>query len=210
MSGGEKARLVLATLVRQKPNLLLLDEPTNHLDLNMRHALNIALQSFEGALLVVSHDRHLLQTVTDELWLVADGKLKPYEEDLDAYARWLLKSRASTTLRSDAQADSEGAETVSLSADQRRQRKRDEAELRKQLRPMTLRTQAIEKRIDQLEIAAKKRETDLSDSDIYEEAQKDSLKKLLFQQGLEATELDELESEWMDLNEQLEQAQQNL
>ena len=210
MSGGEKARLVLATLVRQKPNLLLLDEPTNHLDLNMRHALNIALQSFEGALLVVSHDRHLLQTVTDELWLVADGKLKPYEEDLDAYARWLLKSRASTTLRSDAQASLEGAETASLSAEQRRQRKRDEAELRKQLRPMTLRTQAIEKRIDQLESAAKKREAELSDSGLYEDAQKDTLKKLLHQQGLETTELDNLETEWMELNEQLEQAQQNL
>ncbi|MDG2035796.1 MAG: ATP-binding cassette domain-containing protein, partial [Pseudomonadales bacterium] len=103
MSGGEKARLVLATLVRQKPNLLLLDEPTNHLDLNMRHALNIALQSFEGALLVVSHDRHLLQTVTDELWLVADGQLTAYKVDLDAYARWLLKSRVTNMMRSNAQ-----------------------------------------------------------------------------------------------------------
>jgi ATP-binding cassette subfamily F protein 3 len=141
---------------------------------------------------------------------VADGKLKPYEEDLDAYARWLLKSRATTTLRSDAQADDSTTETASLSADQRRQRKRDEAELRKQLRPMTLRTQAIEKRIDLLETAAKKRETELSDSEIYEDAQKDKLKKLLHQQGVETTELDELETEWMDLNEQLEQAQQNL
>ena len=215
MSGGEKARLVLATLVRQKPNLLLLDEPTNHLDLNMRHALNIALQSFEGALLVVSHDRHLLQTVTDELWLVADGRLNPYEEDLDAYARWLLKSRVSTSIKSDTDAQADltnpsAIETVSLSADQRRQRKRDEAELRKQLRPMTLRTQAIEKRIDQLENEAKIRETALSDSGIYEDAQKDTLKKILHQQGIEAAELDELETEWMELNEQLEQAQQNL
>ena len=182
----------------------------------MRHALNIALQSFEGALLVVSHDRHLLQTVTDELWLVADGKLKPYEEDLDAYARWLLKSRASTSLKSDAEAQADlnnpnpAIDTVSISADQRRQRKRDEAELRKQLRPITLRTQAIEKRIDQLENEAKIRETALSDSGIYEDAQKDTLKKILHQQGIEAAELDELETEWMELNEQLEQAQQNL
>ena len=215
MSGGEKARLVLATLVRQKPNLLLLDEPTNHLDLNMRHALNIALQSFEGALLVVSHDRHLLQTVTDELWLVADGRLNPYEEDLDAYARWLLKSRVSTSIKSDTDAQADltnpsAIETVSLSADQRRQRKRDEAELRKQLRPMTLRTQVIEKRIDQLEREAKIREAALSDSSIYEDGQKDTLKKILHQQGIEAAELDELETEWMELNEQLEQAQQNL
>ena len=214
MSGGEKARLVLATLVRQKPNLLLLDEPTNHLDLNMRHALNIALQSFEGALLVVSHDRHLLQTVTDELWLVANGRLQTYKDDLEAYARWLLKSRVTHSIRSDAQQDSSqdglNNATSSLSAEQRRQRKRDEAELRKQLRPMTLRTQAIEKRIDQLETAAKKREVELASSDIYEDAQKDKLKKLLQQQGTETAELDELEVEWMDLNERLEQAQQGL
>ena len=214
MSGGEKARLVLATLVRQKPNLLLLDEPTNHLDLNMRHALNIALQSFEGALLVVSHDRHLLQTVTDELWLVADGRLQPYKDDLDAYARWLLKSRDTQSVRSDAQQDSsqDGLNNASssLSAEQRRQRKRDEAELRKQLRPMTLRTQTIEKRIDQLETAAKKREIELASSDIYEDAQKDKLKELLQQQGAETAELDALEIEWMDLNEQLEKAQQGL
>ena len=208
MSGGEKARLVLATLVRQKPNLLLLDEPTNHLDLNMRHALNIALQSFEGALLVVSHDRHLLQTVTDELWLVADGSLQPYQDDLDAYARWLLKSRVSNDVSLDEQQDKASNMSVSLSAEQRRQRKRDEAELRKQLRPVTLRTQAIEKRIDQLETSAKKRELELADSAIYEDVHKDKLKKLLHQQGVETVELETLEMEWMDLNEQLEQAQQ--
>lgn len=209
MSGGEKARLVLATLVRQKPNLLLLDEPTNHLDLNMRHALNIALQSFEGALLVVSHDRHLLQTVTDELWLVADGQLTTYKEDLDAYARWLLKSRVTNMMRSNAQEQPAGEETVSLSAEQRRQRKRDEAELRKRLRPLTQRTQAIEKRLEALAIAAKAREVELSDTSLYEEDKKEQLKKLLHQQGLETNEVDALEMEWMDLNEQLEQAQQS-
>ncbi|MDA8694209.1 ATP-binding cassette domain-containing protein [Pseudomonadales bacterium] len=209
MSGGEKARLVLATLVRQKPNLLLLDEPTNHLDLNMRHALNIALQSFEGALLVVSHDRHLLQTVTDELWLVADGQLTAYKEDLDAYARWLLKSRVTNMMRSNAQEQPAGEETVSLSAEQRRQRKRDEAELRRRLRPLTQRTQAIEKRLEALAIAAKAREVELSDAALYEDDKKEQLKKLLHQQGLETNEVDALEMEWMDLNEQLEQAQQS-
>ena len=209
MSGGEKARLVLATLVRQKPNLLLLDEPTNHLDLNMRHALNIALQSFEGALLVVSHDRHLLQTVTDELWLVADGQLTAYKEDLDAYARWLLKSRVTNMMRSNAQEQPAGEETVSLSAEQRRQRKRDEAELRKRLRPLTQRTQAIEKRLEALAIAAKAREVELSDAALYEDDKKEQLKKLLHQQGLETNEVDALEMEWMDLNEQLEQAKQS-
>jgi ATP-binding cassette subfamily F protein 3 len=91
-SGGEKARLTLALLVARRPNLLLLDEPTNHLDLDMRHALTVALQGFEGGMLVVSHDRHLIKTVADTLWLVADGKIKVFDGDLDDYQEW-LKSR---------------------------------------------------------------------------------------------------------------------
>ena len=88
-SGGEKARLTLALLVARRPNLLLLDEPTNHLDIDMRHALTVALQSFEGGLVVVSHDRHLIKTVADSLWLVADGKLEVFDGDLDDYQQWL-------------------------------------------------------------------------------------------------------------------------
>jgi ATP-binding cassette subfamily F protein 3 len=94
-SGGEKARLTLALLVARRPNLLLLDEPTNHLDIDMRHALTVALQSFEGGLLVVSHDRHLIKTVADTLWLVADGKLRVFDGDLDDYQQW-LRTRAKT------------------------------------------------------------------------------------------------------------------
>jgi ATP-binding cassette, subfamily F, member 3 len=92
-SGGEKARLTLALLVARRPNLLLLDEPTNHLDIDMRHALNVALQSFEGGLVIVSHDRHLIKTVADSLWLVADGKLKVFDGDLDDYQLWLRSRR---------------------------------------------------------------------------------------------------------------------
>jgi ATP-binding cassette, subfamily F, member 3 len=88
-SGGEKARLTLALLVARRPNLLLLDEPTNHLDIDMRHALTVALQSFEGGMVIVSHDRHLIKTVADSLWLVADGKLEVFDGDLDDYQRWL-------------------------------------------------------------------------------------------------------------------------
>jgi ATP-binding cassette subfamily F protein 3 len=94
-SGGEKARLTLALLVARRPNLLLLDEPTNHLDIDMRHALTVALQSFEGGLVVVSHDRHLIKTVADSLWLVADGRLQEFAGDLEDYQEW-LKSRAKT------------------------------------------------------------------------------------------------------------------
>ncbi|HLZ96581.1 MAG TPA: ATP-binding cassette domain-containing protein, partial [Steroidobacteraceae bacterium] len=92
-SGGEKARLTLALLVARRPNLLLLDEPTNHLDIDMREALTVALQGFEGGLVVVSHDRHLIKTVADTLWLVADGRLKTFDGDLDDYQQW-LKTRA--------------------------------------------------------------------------------------------------------------------
>jgi ATP-binding cassette subfamily F protein 3 len=84
-SGGEKARLTLALLVARRPNLLLLDEPTNHLDIDMRHALTVALQSFEGGMLIVSHDRHLIKTVADSLWLVAGGRLEVFDGDLDDY-----------------------------------------------------------------------------------------------------------------------------
>ncbi|MDG1938565.1 MAG: hypothetical protein P8I62_06945, partial [Pseudomonadales bacterium] len=140
---------------------------------------------------------------------VADGQLTTYKEDLDAYARWLLKSRVTNMMRSNAQEQPAGEETVSLSAEQRRQRKRDEAELRKRLRPLTQRTQAIEKRLEALAIAAKAREVELSDTALYEDDKKEQLKKLLHQQGLETNEVDALEMEWMDLNEQLEQAQQS-
>jgi ATP-binding cassette subfamily F protein 3 len=93
-SGGEKARLALALMIRTRPNLLLLDEPTNHLDLEMREALTLALQETEAAMVLVSHDRHLLRTTVDELWLVADGKVQSFDGDLDDYAGWLAQRRA--------------------------------------------------------------------------------------------------------------------
>ena len=92
-SGGEKARLTLALIVRQKPNLLLLDEPTNHLDIEMREALTESLQDYGGALIVVAHDRHLLRATTDALWLVAGGKVTPFDGDLDDYRDWVLNAR---------------------------------------------------------------------------------------------------------------------
>ena len=92
-SGGEKARLTLALIVRQKPNLLLLDEPTNHLDIEMREALTESLQDYGGALIVVAHDRHLLRATTDALWLVAGGKITPFDGDLDDYRDWVLNAR---------------------------------------------------------------------------------------------------------------------
>ena len=216
MSGGEKARLVLATLVKQKPNLLLLDEPTNHLDLEMRHALNVALQGFEGALVVVSHDRHLLQTVTDELWLVADGGLKPYQDDLDSYARWLLKNRATpgsevkgSEIKGSEISDQHETEPSerSRSAESRKQQKRDEAELRKRLRPLTQRTAAIEKRLDTIGAELQQIETRLGEQSLYDSENKSALQEQLALQIDFNQERNSLESEWLELNEQLEAAQ---
>src|SRR5690606_82445 len=106
-SGGEKARLVLALLIRARPNLLLLDEPTNHLDLEMREALNLALQEYEGGVVLVSHDRHLLRTTADVLYLVADGKVAPFDGDLDDYADWLAGQRAAQQQMAPQSADRE-------------------------------------------------------------------------------------------------------
>ncbi len=169
LSGGERARLALSLIVQSRPNLLLLDEPTNHLDINMRQALADALVSFEGALLVISHDRTMLRSVVDELWLVADRKLVPFDDDLDGYARWLAQRRAQEASQTPAlQGSSEhtaGAthtvtstpnsargnlDTLAVAVD-RRQQKRDQAERRAQLAPLK---KAVDKHERQLEKAA--------------------------------------------------------
>src|SRR6476620_8918271 len=106
-SGGEKARLALALIVWQRPNLLLLDEPTNHLDLETREALTVALAQFEGTLVLVSHDRHLLRATTEQFLIVADGKLEPFEGDLDDYRDWLFRTKLGT-------ASAEAAERASV------------------------------------------------------------------------------------------------
>src|SRR4029077_19706480 len=125
LSGGEKARLTLALIVRQKPNLLLLDEPTNHLDIEMREALTEALQDYDGALIVVAHDRHLLRATADELWLVADGAVSLFDGDLDDYRRWVLTGRT--------QDEDSGAAVVAVTAPSgRRSQKREEALARQQ------------------------------------------------------------------------------
>ena len=128
-SGGEKARLVLGLVAWRRPNLLLLDEPTNHLDLEMRQALAMALQDFAGAVVMVSHDRHLLRSVSDALYVVHDGRLQEFDGDLDDYARWLdnsaVKPAAITT-----------GVSAAPTAEERKQRKREEAERRTRLAPM--------------------------------------------------------------------------
>jgi len=199
-SGGEKARLTLALIVRQKPNLLLLDEPTNHLDIEMREALTEALQDFGGALVVVAHDRHLLRATTDALWLVADGKIAQFDGDLDDYRDWVLSLRRRERV--------EPESGVAAVAVDRKAQKREEAAARQRLadarRPIASRQAAIEK-----EMAGYNREKEQLDAwlaapEAYVEAAKDELKNKVARQGEVMWQLARLETEWLDLAEALE------
>ena len=144
-SGGEKARLTLALLVARRPNLLLLDEPTNHLDIDMRHALTVALQSFEGGMLIVSHDRHLIKTVADTLWLVADGKLEAFEGDLDDYQQWLRTRGKAEPAAGKGGAEKRGEKAAQRAARRSAARSRDPlAEMRREIDQIEKRLVAID------------------------------------------------------------------
>ena len=199
-SGGEKARLTLALIVRQKPNLLLLDEPTNHLDIEMREALTEALQDFGGALVVVAHDRHLLRATTDVLWLVADGKIALFDGDLDDYRDWVLSLRRRERVEPEA--------GVAAAPVDRKAQKREEAAARQRLadarRPLASRQTAIER-----EMAGYNREREQLDAwlaapDAYSETMKDELKAKVARQGEVTWQLARLETEWLELVEALE------
>jgi len=195
-SGGEKARLVLALLVYQKPALLLLDEPTNHLDLDMRLALTMALQDFEGALVVVSHDRHLLRTVADDLWLVSDGHAKVFDGDLDDYRQWMLNK--------DKPVKSETV--VTNSAVNKKDDRRAAAAARQKLQPLRNAVKQAEKKMDELQTKLNDVEEKLADNSLYEDKAKDQLKTLLLEQGNIKSELDNVEMDWLAASEELQEA----
>jgi ATP-binding cassette subfamily F protein 3 len=201
-SGGEKARLTLALIVRQRPNLLLLDEPTNHLDIEMREALTEALQDYGGALIVIAHDRHLLRATTDELWLVADHRVTPFDGDLDDYRAWVLDR----TRRGAANAANAGA---GKPAADRRVQKREEAELRQrratERKPLVSRQAAIEKDLERLTAERNALDDWLSTSEAYADAAKDKLVTSLARQGELTWTLARLEAEWLELSHALDQ-----
>lgn len=201
-SGGEKARLALAMIAWKKPNLLLLDEPTNHLDLEMRHALTLALQGFEGAVIVVSHDRHLLNNTVDEYWLVADGKVEDFDGDLEDYASW-LKERQQIALRTE-KAEQPQEATAAPVANKKLDRK-ETARLRELLRPLKKQVDKLEEQTDKVQAALKVIETTLADATLYSDSQrKDELQTLLKDQGRLEQELEALEMEWLESSEVLE------
>jgi ATP-binding cassette subfamily F protein 3 len=199
-SGGEKARLTLALIVRQKPNLLLLDEPTNHLDIEMREALTEALQDYGGALVVVAHDRHLLRATTDALWLVVDGKIAQFDGDLDDYRDWVLSLRRRERVEPDA---GDTAAPVD-----RKAQKREEAAARQRLadarRPIAARQAAIEKEMADYNREKEQLDAWLAAPEAYAEAMKDELRANVARQGEVTWQLARLETEWLELAEALE------
>ena len=205
-SGGEKARLTLALLVRRKPNLLLLDEPTNHLDIEMREALAEALQDYGGALIVVAHDRHLLRATADALWLVADGRVVPFDGDLDDYRDWVL-SRQRRSANADAGAP---ANDGIASAPDRKGQKRAEALARQrsygQRKPLADRQAQIEREMDTLNAERQALENWLASADAYTDANKDALKAKLARQGDATWQLARLEAEWLEVSEALDKS----
>ncbi len=184
-SGGEKARLVLALLIWKRPNLLLLDEPTNHLDLEMRLALNQALQDYEGSVILVSHDRHLLRSVCDDLWLVDAGVLQRFEQDLDAYPAWLAQRKSR---------DDGVAELPAVGAHHNRRK------LKLQLKQLS----QVEKNIAKLSAVRERLEQELGDNSIYQAENRDSLNASLAAQAENRKQLVQAEDDWLGLSEAIE------
>ena len=197
MSGGEKTRLALALLILERPNLLLLDEPTNHLDLDMREALAAALQSFSGALVLVSHDRHLLRLVSDTLWLVADSRAVPFSGDIDDYVRWLAERH---TARGQDEPRSGGAET----AGERRARRRRSAQQRLESGPLRREIEALERRLDVLSDERASIESTLAGGAIYGQEERARLQDLLARRGRLDAEIAGVESAWLRKSEELD------
>ncbi|HEY6451518.1 MAG TPA: ATP-binding cassette domain-containing protein [Steroidobacteraceae bacterium] len=193
-SGGEKARLVLALVAYQRPNLLLLDEPTNHLDLEMRQALAVALQDYEGAVVLVSHDRHLLSTVADEFRLVAHGRAEPFDGDLEDYARWLASTPAASS--------APPAASAAQSAAARKQRKREEARQRAALGPVRAAIAELERELERLSAERASLERELLDSAAASDHERVS--RLLREQARVARSIAAAEAAWMQSTEQLE------
>lgn len=203
-SGGEKARLALALLAWQKPNLLLLDEPTNHLDLDMREALVLALQAFAGAVMLVSHDRHLLASCIDEFWLVADGQVQVFDGDVEDYAGW-LKQRQAQEAKALQQEQATLKPTEAPRSDKKQDRKEAAAE-RERLRPFKQKLSQCEKQLDELHGKLTDLENQLADPQLYDAEQKQQLQQLLQQQAQYQQQLAAVEEAWMMASEALEEA----
>ena len=203
-SGGEKARLVLALLVYQRPNLLLLDEPTNHLDLEMRQALALALQDYAGAVVLISHDRHLLRVSCDRLVLVHDGKVDDFPLSLEEYPQWLMEQGRQDKQQTPAQGHSNPA------AVSRKETRRLQAEQRKRLQPLRKKVTETETELDRLHTLQRELEHELSSPGLYTEESKARLKASLLEKADVDSRCGVMEADWLEACEQLEIMQAEL
>ncbi len=205
LSGGEKARLALALIVWQRPNLLLLDEPTNHLDLAMREALTEALAQYEGTLLLVSHDRHLLRATTDRFYIVEDHRLREFDGDLEDYRNWLFDTRLK---QANAATPAANADRTARPAVDRKEQKRLEAQQRQRLsslkKPLEARIAQLDKEMEQLNGTLALIDRQMNDPTLYDFANKEKLKSMLAQQAECRKRLAAAEEEWMEKQEALE------
>ncbi|MEE4244353.1 MAG: ATP-binding cassette domain-containing protein [Kangiellaceae bacterium] len=206
-SGGEKARLVLALMIYQKPNLILLDEPTNHLDMEMRDALTLAIQNFAGAVVLISHDRYLLDATVDELFLVDSQKLLPFDGDTQAYYQWLKQNRwvnSSTTKEVDSHVT-----TANLKLDRKQQKKID-AQIRQAIAPLTKQINQLEQSLEKTQARLDEIEHLMLDTSLYDAVRKDELNRLIEEQTELKLLKDNVEENWLALNDEVEQKQLEL
>ncbi len=206
-SGGEKARLALAMVVWQRPNLLLLDEPTNHLDLEMREALTEALLGYSGALVVISHDRHLLRNTVDEFWRVHDGKVEAFDGTLDDYHQLMKSQPVAVANHSDS---TQTSAALSAPAVDRKAQRQQAAQIRQQLAPLKKQVEQLEKTIAGQQARLGEIEAGLADPALYDASQKTQLQHLLGEQGTLRKQLDDNENQWFLLQETLEHKEREL
>ena len=210
MSGGEQARLALAIVAYQKPNLLLLDEPTNHLDLDMREALSLALSTYKGALILVSHDRHLLEAIADKLWLIDDGNVSEFNGDLNDYQEFLNKKNreykeklSEKTLKQPNQ--NLVSEKAKAQTYKTKEQKKLEAQKRQSLRPLKLEIEKLEKQMEKIKKSLADIDTTLSDLELYSK-EPEKVEILSIERAKLSDELDECEIAWIEKQDELEQA----
>ncbi|MCB1644786.1 MAG: ATP-binding cassette domain-containing protein, partial [Pseudomonadales bacterium] len=203
-SGGEKARLALALVAWQKPNLLLMDEPTNHLDIDMRHALTVALQGFEGAVVLISHDRHLLANTVDSFWLVDEGRVQLFEGDLDDYRQRVLGSPVSNPTRTASESGPAGVGQTGQSRDKKPASSPGRG-TGKEIRQLRTRIKTLDERMERLHRKLAEVDTALGDTTLYESRENNQLQSLLRDQLSLREELEAAEEEWFEKSARLEE-----
>ncbi|MBD3754183.1 MAG: ATP-binding cassette domain-containing protein [Gammaproteobacteria bacterium] len=203
-SGGEKARLALAMIILQRPNLVILDEPTNHLDMETRDALDMALQEFGGALILVTHDKHLLTSIADQFWWVHDKQVSLYHGDLESYLQTRLKVLRQAQEEAKNKLNRPGSEPVKNKKQQRQENAQRRKQLEIKLKPYTQKLTKVEKRLEQAQAELAKLHALMEDATIYEAQNKDKLTEALKQQAVYEGEIEEIELEWLELQETVE------